>query len=140
MRRYSNRQTLVTLSDINITPLLDLAFVLLIIFIIATPMIKPEQGLSLKLPGGGTADTLGKEQVRTVDIGLSGQFLLDGEEMELEQMGASLSRAMQRDPEMVVYIRTDREGRNKHTMAVVDECLSRGITRVSFRTEPGGRP
>ena len=139
MRRYSKRQTLVTLSDINITPLLDLAFVLLIIFIIATPMIKPEQGLNLKLPGGGSADILRKEQVRTVDIGLDGRFLLDGKEMPLPRMGVALSQAMQQDPEMVVYIRADREGRNKYTMAVVDECLSRGITRVSFRTEPGVR-
>ena len=46
MRRFSQRNSLVTLSDINITPLLDLAFVLLIIFIITTPLL--EQSLSLK--------------------------------------------------------------------------------------------
>ena len=45
MRRFSQRHSLVTLSDINITPLLDLAFVLLIIFIITTPLL--EQGLNL---------------------------------------------------------------------------------------------
>ena len=54
MRRFSQRSHLVTLSEINITPLLDLAFVLLIIFIITTPLL--EQGLELKLPQGGTAD------------------------------------------------------------------------------------
>ena len=54
MRRFSQRNSLVTLSDINITPLLDLAFVLLIIFIITTPLL--EQGLNLKLPQGGRAD------------------------------------------------------------------------------------
>ncbi len=45
MRRYSQRQTLSTLSEINITPLLDLAFVLLIIFIITTPLIENSVGL-----------------------------------------------------------------------------------------------
>ena len=48
MRRFSQRSHLVTLSDINITPLLDLAFVLLIIFVITTPLL--EKSIELKLP------------------------------------------------------------------------------------------
>lgn len=48
MRRFSQRSHLVTLSEINITPLLDLAFVLLIIFVITTPLL--EKGLNLNLP------------------------------------------------------------------------------------------
>ena len=48
MRRFSQRSHLVTLSEINITPLLDLAFVLLIIFVITTPLL--EQSINLKLP------------------------------------------------------------------------------------------
>ena len=51
MRRFSQRNPLVTLSDINITPLLDLAFVLLIIFVITTPLLK--KSIDLKLPHGG---------------------------------------------------------------------------------------
>ena len=50
MRRFSQRNSLVTLSDINITPLLDLAFVLLIIFVITTPLL--EQGMDISLPQG----------------------------------------------------------------------------------------
>ena len=48
MRRFSQRNSLVTLNEINITPLLDLAFVLLLIFIITRPML--EQSMDLKLP------------------------------------------------------------------------------------------
>ena len=54
MRRFSQRSPLVTLSEINITPLLDLAFVLLIIFVITTPLL--EQSINLKLPRGGQPD------------------------------------------------------------------------------------
>ena len=54
MRRFSQRSALVTLSEINITPLLDLAFVLLIIFVITTPLL--EQSINLKLPKGGQPD------------------------------------------------------------------------------------
>ena len=55
MRRFSQRNSLVTLNEINVTPLLDLAFVLLIIFIITTPALEP--GISMKLPVGGDART-----------------------------------------------------------------------------------
>ena len=48
MRRFSQRTHLVTLNEINITPLLDLAFVLLIIFVITTPLL--ENGMNLKVP------------------------------------------------------------------------------------------
>ncbi len=67
MRRFSQRSHLVTLSDINITPLLDLAFVLLIIFVITTPLLT--QSINLKLPQGGKPDvTLQKKNIRTVEI------------------------------------------------------------------------
>jgi len=52
MRRYSQRQNLSTLSEINITPLLDLAFVLLIIFMITTPLL--ESSMNLVIPSTGT--------------------------------------------------------------------------------------
>ena len=67
MRSFSQRNSLVTLSDINITPLLDLAFVLLIIFVITTPLL--EQGLDLRLPEGGKPDkSFSKGDIRTVEI------------------------------------------------------------------------
>ena len=54
MRRYSQRNNLSTLSEINITPLLDLAFVLLIIFIITTPLL--ENSVNLSIPSSGAAN------------------------------------------------------------------------------------
>ena len=77
MRRFSQRNSLVTLSDINITPLLDLAFVLLIIFIITTPLLT--QSIELKLPKGGAPDKrLNKNDIRTVEITGSGSYRLEG--------------------------------------------------------------
>ena len=71
MRRFSQRGHLVTLSEINITPLLDLAFVLLIIFVITTPLL--EQGVSMSLPKGGGPDRpFEREDVRTVNVTGSG--------------------------------------------------------------------
>ena len=71
MRRFSQRNSLVTLNDINITPLLDLAFVLLIIFVITTPLL--EKGLDITLPNGqGQAD---KSQIHRDDIRVVGNHV-----------------------------------------------------------------
>ena len=67
MRRYSQRQSLSTLSEINITPLLDLAFVLLIIFIITTPLM--ENSVNLVVPTSGEAiQSVDPSQVQTISI------------------------------------------------------------------------
>src|SRR5205823_8116931 len=67
MRRYSQRHSLSTLSEINITPLLDLAFVLLIIFMITTPLL--ENSVNLVIPSSGAANAPVKRgEVQTVSI------------------------------------------------------------------------
>src|SRR5438067_11842811 len=67
MRRYSQRQSLSSLAEINITPLLDLAFVLLIIFMITTPLL--ESSTSLIIPSSGAKNPpVTSQQVQTVSI------------------------------------------------------------------------
>lgn len=133
MRRASQRNQLVTLSEINVTPLLDLAFVLLIIFMITTPLL--EQGLDLSLPKGGRLDQpLKRDDVRTVEIGRGGAYQLDRNPRSLDQVEADLVAAFQKNPNTVVYIRADEEGMNKHLYAVIERCQRRGITRFSLRT------
>jgi len=135
MRRFSQRNSLVTLSDINITPLLDLAFVLLIIFIITTPLL--EQSISLKLPTGGRPDKpVDKQDVRTVEISAQGVYLLNRQRVNLDQLEAQLKRDFAANPNLVVYIRADENGRNKDLYAVIDRCQRNNITRYSLRTEP----
>ncbi len=139
MRRFSQRSYLVTLSEINITPLLDLAFVLLIIFVITTPLL--EQSIELKLPQGGRPDKfINKSDIRTVEISPQGVYALDRRRMPLEQIEAALVRDFRANPNLIVYIRADDMGRNKDLYAVIDRCQRNGITRYSLRTEPAGKP
>src|SRR6185437_6523758 len=108
MRRFSQRNSLVTLSDINITPLLDLAFVLLIIFVITTPLL--EKGLDLNLPNGsGQPDKqqIHKEDVRTVEITSQGVYAMNRRPMALNQVIAQLAQDHQANPNLIVYIRAD---------------------------------
>ncbi|MEY4916218.1 MAG: hypothetical protein RL616_131 [Verrucomicrobiota bacterium] len=135
MRRFSQRGHLVTLSDINITPLLDLAFVLLIIFIITTPLLT--QSIELKLPRGGTTSKqISKNDVRTVEITSTGYYKFEGRATPLPQLLSQLAQDSRANPNLVVYIRGDKEGRLDYTAQLLDGCQKYGITRYSLRTDP----
>ena len=135
MRRFSQRSHLVTLSEINITPLLDLAFVLLIIFIITTPLLT--QSIELKLPHGGQADRrLNKNDIRTVEITSAGYYKLEGKPVPLAQIIRQLAGEFRGNPNLVVYIRADKDSRYDLVAQVIDGCQKGGITRYSLRTDP----
>ena len=136
MRRFSQRSYLVTLSEINITPLLDLAFVLLIIFVITTPLL--EQSINLKLPRGGQPDKfVNKRDIRTVEISNTGAYTLDRQRMPFDELIARLAAESRANQNLIVYIRADEDGPYKNVAALLDGCQRSGITRYSLRTEPG---
>lgn len=140
MKRFSQRSHLVTLNEINITPLLDLAFVLLIIFVITTPLL--EKGLELKLPTGNNATNQppDKKNIRTVEIDSAGRYAINKRFTPLNQLVASLAQEFQSNPNLVIYIRADEMSRMKDFVALTDACTSKGISRYSIRTQPpGGR-
>ena len=134
MRRFSQRSHLVTLSEINITPLLDLAFVLLIIFVITTPLL--EQSLKLTLPGGGLNDKNPppKEDRRTVEISPQGFYALDGKKMSLNEVERTLVQAHQTNPKLGVVIRADTTEQVGKLAGVLDVCERNGIFRIGIAT------
>jgi biopolymer transport protein ExbD len=138
MRRFSQRSYLVTLSEINITPLLDLAFVLLIIFVITTPLL--EQSINLKLPRGGQPDKLvNKRDIRTVEVSTTGVYALDKLRLPLNPLLAQLAADFRANPNLIVYIRADKDAPYGNVALVIDGCQRNGITRYSLRTEPTPR-
>src|SRR5689334_19884144 len=135
MRRFSQRSALVTLSEINITPLLDLAFVLLIIFVITTPLL--EQGFNMNLPKGGETDgKIIKENIRTVEIDTRGNFLLEGKKSNPAQIEQSLVADFKKNPNLVVYVRADKDGKIEPFADIMNRCIKNNITKFSFRTAP----
>mgnify|MGYP001108202568 CR=1 FL=1 len=136
MRRFSQRNHLVTLSDINITPLLDLAFVLLIIFVITTPLL--DKGMELNLPklDSPPDKQLKKEDIRTVEIDPKGRYNLNNRILKLDQVLKELSNDFQFNKNLVVYIRADEDSRTRELMALIHGCQKNGITRYSLRTQP----
>ena len=127
---------MVTLNEINITPLLDLAFVLLIIFVITTPLL--EQSINLQLPRGGQPEkAIEKRNIRTVEVGQTGVYVLDKQRMKsLDELTARLAADYRANKNLIVYIRADQDGRYKFVADVIDRCQKNGITRYSLRTDP----
>ena len=124
-----------TLSEINITPLLDLAFVLLIIFVITTPLL--EQSINLKLPSGGQPEKrINKSDIATIEVSNTGYYKLDRKAMQLPQIISRLAGDFRSNPNLVVYIRADKDSRYDLVAQVIDGCQRNGITRYSLRTDP----
>ena len=118
------------MSEINITPLLDLAFVLLIIFVITTPLL--EQSLNLKLPEGRQAGPAHRAETtfapsRSAPGGLDARTPAPVASTRSRRRWSAISSA---NPNLVVYIRADENCRWKDVEAVIDRCQRNGITRT----------
>jgi len=87
--------------DINMTPLMDLTFILLITFIITFPMI--EQGISVNLPSTKGGELKSKDKARTITIDLNGNLFLDDQPLSKDE----LARTMTDAPAALVYVRAD---------------------------------
>ena len=134
MRRFSERSHLVTLSEINITPLLDLAFVLLIIFVITTPLL--EQSIDVKLPHGGRDnEKVDKNNIRTVEITSTGYFKLEKQHLTPAQLDARLAAEAHENPNLIAYIRVDKSARYELLAKLFDTCQRNGIT-IAMATDP----
>ena len=125
------------MSEINVTPLLDLAFVLLIIFIITTPVL--EQSINLKLPIGGANKQSAKSQdVVVAEVGPGGVYFLKGNRVgDIRQLETALLVEYKKNPNLVVALRADREGPYKYPVSIIEACQRNGITRFNLMTEPG---
>jgi biopolymer transport protein ExbD/biopolymer transport protein TolR len=140
MRRFSQRTHLVTLSEINITPLLDLAFVLLIIFVITTPLLDKGQELHLPKASGGSTKQPDKKDVKTVEIDPKGVYWMSSRAMRLDALVAQLAQDYKYNPNLVIYVRADENSKMKDFVALTDACQQSGISRFSIRTAPAKRP
>ena len=134
MRRHSQKTALVTLSDINITPLLDLAFVLLIIFMITTPLM--EQGLRLELPKSQVTDASPeKNDLKMVEVDPSGNYFLETQPVSLSTLQEALAAAFEQNPDLVLVIRADLGATWGNIYAVLDGAKKLGMQNIYFRHE-----
>jgi biopolymer transport protein ExbD len=133
MRRYSQRQSLSSLSEINITPLLDLAFVLLIIFMITTPLL--ENSMSLIIPSSATKNSaVTTSQVQTIAIDRNEAIRLNNKPVDLEALTAQLAEMKRANADVVVVIRPDRDLPVQKLITLMDALQRAQIMKVGIAT------
>src|ERR1017187_10256963 len=107
MRRFSQRSHHVTLSEIN-----------------------------LKLPKGGRSEKqINKSDITTVEISNTGVYVLDRQRLQLPQVITRLAGESRSNPNLIVYIRADKDSRYELLATLLDTCQRNGI-KISFRTDP----
>ena len=133
MRRFSDRQTLHTLTEINITPLLDLAFVLLIIFIITTPLM--EKSVNLEVPTSGEANqSVDSSTVQTIGIDRDNVITFNDETVDLSTLESRLVALRTEKPEAPVIVRPDKSLTVQQLVSVMDVLQRAKISKVGVAT------
>jgi len=134
MKRYSNRSNFSKLSEINVTPLLDLAFVLLIIFMITTPLL--ENSMNLVIPSSSAANApISKAQVQTISIDRDETIRINNEIVDADSLAVRLLELKRANPDVAIVIRPDRELPVQRLVTLMDSLQRAQITKVGIATK-----
>ena len=123
-----------TLTELNITPLLDLAFVLLVIFIITTTPIVNDLDLNLPTSSRHQKDPPHKANYITIEAG--GRLWLNKRAVELAELQQTLIGLRVDDPDLSVIVRGDAKTKYRQVRAVLDACQQANVVKVDLATEP----
>ena len=121
------------MSDPNMTPLIDLTFLLLITFIITFPML--EQGISIKLPRGKT-EKIEQNKSQSITVALDGKVYFNNREISAGELENELKQLAEQDPQPPVLVRCDERveyGVLMKTLKLLHACK---ISRMALVTEP----
>jgi len=120
------------ISEINLTPLMDLTFILLITFIITFPLI--EQGIPIDLPKG-KAEELEADRARTISLDKEGELYLDDSPVTLELLAVRMSELKRASPDAMVLVRADERLRYGRVVDVLKLLHETQIARMALVTE-----
>lgn len=135
MRRFSDRNGLQTVSELNVTPMLDLAFVLLIIFMITTPLM--ENSVDLVVPSSEAASkAVDPSAVQTISINREELISLNGASTTLDQLTDQLVGLKNERPELAVVIRSDKGLPVQKLIDVMDAVQRAKISRIGVVANP----
>ena len=123
--------------DINITPMLDLAYVLLVIFIIMTTAAV--QGIKVDLPKASAAQPLSQPKTKVIAIDNAGQVSIDAVPVSMSELEQQLRNALASDAELPVILRGDRAVQYDKVMAVLDLCSKLGISSIGLASRRQGQ-
>ena len=135
---FTNPQgrTQTSLSDINVTPFVDVLLVLLVIFMLTAPIL--QSGIELDVPQTRTVREISQEKF-VVSIDRGQRLYLGNDPVNINQLGPLLREKAASDKQQSVFLRADKDVPFGTVAMVVDELRLAGIVQISMVTEPQGR-
>lgn len=121
------------MANINVTPLVDVALVLLIIFMVTTPLLMQES-FKIKLPEAATSEPQ-IEQTTTITVAPGNVIYLNKAEVSLDDLGGLLSSRMSSSTDKTVVIKADRSVLHGFVVKVLDTAKKSGALKLAIATE-----
>lgn len=123
-------------ATIDMTPMLDIVFIMLIFFIVTTVFVK-EAGVNVDKPNGTLAVTPKNANI-FIAVTEDGKVWMDKRQIDPDRIRANLERLMAEQPSDVIIIQADKNAEHGLVVEVMDQIKLAGIDRISIATEGGG--
>lgn len=120
-------------SEVNLTPMLDVVFIMLIFFIVTASFVK-ESGIDINRPDAATAERKEKGNIM-VAISEEGQIWIDRRQVDVRALRANIERLHAENPQGTVIIQADEESKNKLLVQVMDAARLAGVKSVAIAAE-----
>ena len=117
-------------NEINMTPMLDVVFIMLIFFIVTASFVK-EAGIDVNRPGAATAERKERGNI-LVAISKNGQIWIDRRQVDIRAVRANIERMHAENPQGTVIIQADEESKNGLLVKVMDAARQAGVSEVSL--------
>ena len=129
---FTTKKTGVTLSEVNVIPLVDIVFTLLIIFMIMAPMI--HKGIEVQVPESSVGETVPERTHHIITITKEGVLWFDNQEVVLEELQGYLQDVSSED---TIYIQSDKNVPYGYVVNIITAIKESGIRNVGLITNPG---
>ena len=131
--RRGRRKRYVPMSEINVTPLVDVMLVLLIVFMVTAPLLTV--GVPIELPKTKAEPMLGDKEPLTITVNTEGKIFLQDTEIELDKLVPKLLAIAEGGYDQRIFVRGDRRVNYGEVMRVMSTISSAGFKRIGLVTE-----
>ena len=133
MKQFFAQQQVEDESEINITPMLDVVFIMLIFFIVTATFIK-EAGIDVNRPDAATAVKQEKANI-LIAIGANNDIWIDRRQVDIRALRPNIERLHAENPQGSVVIQADKESKTETLVAVMDASRQAGVYNVSIAAQ-----
>ncbi len=137
-RSFRRRHAAHPIADLNVTNLIDLGFMLLVIFMIATPLITQEQKIPVDLPVESLSRQQQpdpKERHESITVQADGRVMVGGRALSVRDLAAELARFAAETKPPVIHLRLDKNATAQQFVTIMDELKKHNLTRIAFDTQ-----